>query len=466
MGQTDLFSAQRQAARQAAAPLADRVRPRTLDELLGQDEIVGPGTLLRRAIETDQLISIILWGPPGSGKTTLARIIAGQSNRRFVGLSAVLSGVKELRGVVAEAQDALDTSARRTVLFIDEIHRFNKAQQDALLPHVETGVVTLIGATTENPSFEVISALLSRCRVFVLKPLEPGDLATILRRAVAAPEGLGPLNVDLLDEAATLISGACGGDARGALNVLELAALTATPAGADGRRCVNAEQVRQALQKRTLLYDKDGEQHFNLISALHKSLRGSDPQAALYWLARMLQAGDDPMYLARRLVRFASEDIGLADPQALIQALAAKDAVHFIGMPEGDTALAQAVVYLASCPKSNKLYAAMGAVKRDIDAHQALPVPLHIRNAPTALMKDLGYGQGYQYDHNVAGNVADQTYLPEQLQGAEYYRPGPLGFEKEIAKRMAYWQRLREEAAARSPKEQAAEADEAEQPRP
>jgi len=436
-----------------SAPLADRMRPRTLDEFVGQDGIVGPGTLLRRAIEGDKLSSMIFWGPPGTGKTTLARIIAEATGSHFAAFSAVLAGVKEIRSIVAEAGKRLRYEKRPTVLFVDEIHRFNKAQQDAFLPHVESGTITLIGATTENPSFEVNSALLSRCRVFVLDELDPVEVRAIMDRALADGEsGLAPLAPEVDDEAAEFLAQMANGDARVALNALELAVMTAEP-DKKGRRRVTIETATEAMQKKSVLYDKDGEGHFNLISALHKSLRGSDAQAGLYWLGRMLYGGEDPLYIARRLVRFASEDIGLADPEALVIANAAKDACHFIGMPECDLALAQLVVYLAAAPKSNALYAAMGKVKRDIREHQALPPPLHIRNAPTRLMKDLGYGAGYGYDHDFPEHIAPQEYLPDNLRGKVYYKAGELGFEKRISERMAYWEKLRREAMKRASEE-------------
>jgi len=428
---------------QARAPLADRMRPRTLDEIVGQDDLIGKGTLLRRAIESDSITSMILWGPPGSGKTSLARVIAGLTNARFVSFSAVVSGVAEVRAVIAEAQEALSREGRRTILFVDEIHRFNKAQQDAFLPHVESGTITLIGATTENPSFELTGPLLSRCRVFVLQPLRPEHVRALLERALADEErGLGSLRVRADREALDFIVNYSNGDARVALGALELAAACGRLDARGGRR-LTLDAAKEAMQRKSVLYDKSGEEHFNLISALHKSLRGSDAQAALYWLARMLVGGEDPLYIARRLVRFATEDVGLADPQALQVAVAAKEAVDFVGMPECDLALAEAAVYLAAAPKSNSLYAAMNEAKRDISEREAPPVPLHIRNAPTDLMKRLGYGRGYRYDHDEPGHIAPQTYLPDELAGRVYYRPGEYGFEREIAKRLAYWERMR-----------------------
>ncbi len=427
------------------APLADRMRPRTFEEFVGQDEIVGPDTVLRRALARGELTSVILWGPPGSGKTTLARLLAAETGHHFSAFSAVTSGVAEVRSLIAEARHRRTFEGRGTVLFVDEIHRFNRAQQDAFLPHVESGVVILVGATTENPSFEVNGALLSRCRVFVLRKLEAADLLAVLERALADGErGLAGMGVRTADGALDFIARAADGDARVALNALELAALAASEDDA-GKRTVTLEAARDALQKRALLYDKDREEHYNLISALHKSLRGSDAQAGLYWMGRMLAGGEDPLYIARRLVRFASEDVGLADPQALAVAVAAKDACEFIGMPECDNALAQAVVYLATAPKSNALYRACGAVREEIERSGALGVPLHIRNAPTGLMKDLGYGRGYEYDHEAPDSFSGQEHLPEEIRGRQFYRPGEFGFEREVRKRMEYWARLKRE---------------------
>jgi putative ATPase len=426
------------------APLADRVRPRTLDEMLGQEEVLAPGKPLQRAIEADYLRSMILWGPPGSGKTTLAHVIRRRTKHHFEAMSAVLSGVKELREVLRDAEARRKRDQRRTIVFIDEIHRYNKAQQDALLAHVESGDVVLIGATTENPSFEVNAALLSRCRVVVLKPLDPPQLRTVMERALEDGErGLASLLPQVAAEALDFLAAAADGDARTALNVLELAVTTAEP-DAEGARTVDLAAMREAFARKALLYDRAGEEHFNLISALHKSVRNSDADAGLYWLARMLEAGEDPLYVARRLVRFASEDVGLADPYALVLAMAAQQAVHFVGMPEGSLALAQLVVYLAAAPKSNALYTGYGEAARDALTTRAEPVPLWIRNAPTGLMKDLGYGSGYRYAHDEPEGVAAMDCLPEALAGRRYYQPTSRGQEKAIDERLQAARRLRE----------------------
>ena len=424
-------------------PLADRMRPRTLAEYVGQPHLLGEGGLLRRAIEEDRLFSMIFWGPPGSGKTTLARVIARETQSHFVGFSAVLSGVKEIRSVVDEARTQWRDHRVKTLLFVDEIHRFNKAQQDAFLPHVENGLITLIGATTENPSFEIISPLLSRSRVMLLKPFSDDDLSLILKRAVADDErGLGALSLDVEQEALSAIVWSADGDARTALNTMEAVA-SMVDTGPDGERKITRSVVEEAFQKKFLLYDKGGEEHYNLISAFHKSLRGSDPDAALYWLGRMLAAGEDPLFIARRMVRFASEDVGNADPRALTLCVSAMQAFQFIGLPEGDLALAQAAVYLATASKSNALYSGYGRVKETIGRTGALPVPLHIRNAPTGLMKDLGYGKGYLYAHDFEDAYVPQDYLPDALKGQSYYSPTERGYEKIIRERMEQWRKLR-----------------------
>ncbi len=423
----------------SAMPLAARMRPRNFAEYVGQQHIIGEGKVLRKAIESDQLPSIILWGPPGSGKTTLAQVIANVSSSYFVPMSAVTAGVADLRRVVDEARKRRKLTAQRTILFIDEIHRFNKGQQDAILPYVENGEVTFIGATTENPSFEVISALLSRCRVYTLNALPDDDVRTIVERALAdAENGLADLKVDLAPDALQTLVSMANGDARVALNALEMAARAVRP-GADGGRQVALNDIEESMQKRALLYDKAGEQHYDLISALHKTLRGSDPDAALYWLGRMLEAGEDPLYIVRRLIRFASEDVGMADPQALVVCVAAQQAVHFVGMPEGNLALAQAVVYLATAPKSNSLYTAYGRVQKDVETTRNDPVPLHLRNAPTGLMKNLGYGKGYKYAHEYEGHFVEQQNLPDAMKGRRYYFPTEQGFEKTVLARLRAW---------------------------
>src|SRR5262245_39526995 len=424
------------------APLADRIRPRSLEEMVGQDEALGPGTPLRKAIESDALRSLILWGPPGSGKTTLAHAIRRRTKASFEAISAVLSGVKELREILERAEYRR-REGRRTIVFIDEIHRFNKAQQDALLSHVEKGEIVLIGATTENPSFEVNAALLSRSRVVVLKPLSQEALVSILRRALEDEgRGLAALRPEVDEDALGFLARAADGDARTALNVLELAVTTATED--QGQRRVDMDAMKQAFARKALLYDRAGEEHYNLISALHKSIRNSDADAGLYWLARMIEAGEDPLYVARRLVRFASEDVGMADPQALGVTMAAQQAVHFIGLPEGALALAEAVVYLAAAPKSNALYLAYGEASKDALETRAEPVPLWIRNAPTGLMKELGYGKGYRYAHDEAEGVAAMESLPDSLVGRRYYRPTDRGQESDAARRLEAARLVRE----------------------
>jgi len=461
-------------------PLADRMRPRTLDEYVGQEHLIGPGKPLRAQIERDDIGSLIFWGPPGTGKTTLAKIIASMTRAEFIEFSAVLSGIKEIKQVMADAERSRQYGAR-TIVFVDEIHRFNKAQQDAFLPHVEKGNIRLIGATTENPSFEIISALLSRSRVYVLKPLTEEQIVVLLRRALEdAERGLGAMNLSASDDVLRQIAAYSSGDARSAYNVLEVAAALATsdtrlgeegqspqlpqktgkagaPTEISGAHVITTEIVQDALQKRVLLYDKAGEEHYNLISALHKSVRNSDPDASLYWLARMLEAGEDPLYVARRIVRMAVEDIGLADPNALSICLAARDAVDFLGMPEGNLALAQAAVYLALAPKSNALYTAYSEVQQDVERTAAEPVPLHLRNAPTGLMKNLGYGHGYQYAHDLESKVADMQCLPDNLKDRRYYHPTNEGVEKRIRQRL---EEIRSQRSAHPPRETKTESSE------
>jgi len=420
-------------------PLAARMRPRSFAEFVGQTHLVGEGRVLRKCIEADELPSMILWGPPGSGKTSLAYVIASVTRSHFSPLSAVSAGVADLRRIVDEAKHRLKLSGQRTIIFIDEIHRFNKTQQDAVLPYVENGVVILIGATTENPSFEVISALLSRCRVFTLNSLTDEEISHIIEEAIKDEErGLGKLKMELPEESLRHLVVMSNGDARVALNVLEMSTQATSP-GTDGYRRLNLTTIEEALQHRALLYDKSGDQHYDLISALHKSLRGSDPDAALYWLGRMLEAGEDPLYIARRLVRFASEDVGMADPRALMVAVAAQQAAHFVGMPEGNLALAEAVAYLATAPKSNSLYEAYSRVQQDVERSRNEPVPLHLRNPATRLMRELGYGRGYKYAHDYAGHFVEQQNLPASLEGEQYYFPSDQGYEKQVGARLKAW---------------------------
>jgi len=422
------------------APLAERMRPRTLEEYVGQDHLLGAGKPLRLAIEGDDATSMIFWGPPGTGKTTLAKIIARLTEASFIEFSAVLSGIKEIKNVMVEAEKAAEFGSR-TILFVDEIHRFNKAQQDAFLPYVERGTIRLIGATTENPSFEINAALLSRCRVYTLQGLTEEQIIGLLGRALRdAERGLGASGITADNEALATIASYASGDARNSLNALDVAAKLAS---GRGETVITKALAAEALQRRVLLYDKKGEQHYDIISALHKSVRNSDADAALYWLGRMLEAGEDPMYVARRVVRMAVEDIGLAAPEALNLCLSAKDAMHFLGHPEGELALAQAVVYLALAPKSNAVYKAYGDVKADIEATAAEPVPLHLRNAPTKLMKELDYGKEYQYAHDVEGRVADMECLPASLRGRKYYVPTQEGREKLLAQRMEEVERIK-----------------------
>lgn len=439
--QSDLFEKEAKELFEREAPLADRVRPRTIEEFVGQDHLLGEGKVLRQAIQSDQLPSMIFWGPPGSGKTTLAMIIASTTGAKFIAFSAVLSGVKEIKEVIEEAKQEWKYQKRRTILFIDEIHRFNKAQQDAFLPHVEKGTIILIGATTENPSFEVISPLLSRTKVFTLRPLTEGEIESILDRALRDEQrGLGKYPTRIEPEVIKGICKVANGDARIALNTLEMVVLL-TPPNGKGVRQIRKKELEEVLQKKTFLYDKSGEEHYNLISAFHKSLRGSDPDASLYWLGRMLEAGEDPLYIARRMIRFASEDIGNADPHALQVAVSAMQAFHFIGLPEGDLALAQAAVYLATAPKSNAIYKAYQQVQRDVRELENQPVPLHIRNPVTPLMEELGYGKGYQYPHDYPEHFVGEEYLPENLKGRIYYQPTEQGFEKVIKDRLEAWRR-------------------------
>jgi putative ATPase len=430
----------------ANQPLAERMRPRTLDEFIGQEKLLGPGKPLRVQIENDDVSSMLLWGPPGCGKTTLARMVARLTASEFVSFSAVLAGIKEIKEVMANAERKA-RGGPRTIVFVDEVHRFNKAQQDAFLPYVEAGHITFIGATTENPSFEVISPLLSRTKVYILEALPTPLIATLLRRALNDKErGLGNENVEASDEVLFRIASFANGDARSAYNTLDLTVRAAVP-DASGMRHLNSTLLEDVLQRKLLRYDKSGEEHFNLISALHKSVRNSDPDAALYWLTRMLESGEDPLYLARRMVRMASEDIGLAEPGALAVTLAAKEAFEFIGPPEGNLALAQAAVYLSLAPKSNALYTAYGDVKEDVQKTEADPVPLHLRNAVTGLMKNVGYGKGYQYAHDYEEKVTNMSCLPDNLAGRSYYQPTDQGFEARIRQRLEDIRKIKSRAS-------------------
>ncbi len=435
----DMFERQIEEQRGQQAPLATRMRPTTFNEFVGQEHIIGEGRVLRKAIEAGRIPSIVLWGPPGSGKTTLANVIANVTDAYFAMVSAVSAGVAELRRVIEEARERRRSSGQHTILFIDEIHRFNKTQQDAILPFVEDGTVTLIGATTENPSFEVTSPLLSRAQVLTLNPLVEDEIRVIIMRALKDRlKGLGSIKVVIAPEAIDHLINMAKGDARVALNALELAVMS-TPPDEEGRRKVPLATIEDAAQHPVLRYDKKGDQHYDLISALHKSMRGSDPDASLYWLGRMLEAGEDPLYVARRLVRFASEDVGMADPQALVIAMAAQQAVHFIGMPEGNLALAEATVYLATAPKSNSLYEAYSRVQEEIKKGALEAVPMHLRNAVTPLMKQMGYGEGYKYAHDYPDNFVEQQNLPDSLQGTQYYSPGEQGYEKQVVARLKNW---------------------------
>ncbi|MBI2866157.1 MAG: replication-associated recombination protein A [Chloroflexi bacterium] len=446
-GVPSLFDRAREQLQAQEAPLAHRIRPRNFDEFVGQEHIIGPGRALRRAIEADQVPSLLFWGPPGSGKTTLALIIAEVTKSHFEPISAVTAGVADLRRVIDQARERRGLHGQRTILFIDEIHRFNKAQQDVVLPYVEQGDITLIGATTENPSFEVVSPLLSRSRVFALQPLTNDQVRTIVERAMNdAQRGLGSYGVDVGEDALRFLVDMANGDARVALNALEMATF-ATPADAQGSRPLELATIEDALQQRARLYDRAGDQHYDTISAYIKSLRGSDPDAAIYWLARMVEAGEDPLFIVRRLVILAAEDVGMADPQALTVAVAAQQAVHFVGMPEGALPLALATVYLATAPKSNSAYAAYSRAREDVRHTRNDPVPLHLRNPVTGLMRDLGYGKGYRYAHDYPGHYAAQQHLPDNLKGRHYYLPSDQGYEREVVARL---RRLRELEAQRA----------------
>jgi putative ATPase len=439
----------------STVPLAERMRPATLDGFIGQQHLVGRGRLLRELLDQGRVPSLLLWGPPGSGKTTLATILANSVQAEFIFFSAVLSGVKEIRKIVGQAEEKRAANQRPTILFVDEIHRFNKSQQDAFLPHVESGLLTLIGATTENPSFQVIAPLLSRCQVLVLEPLGPKDIKTILYRALDdAQKGLGGLGLELSDEAAETLAGGVDGDCRRALNCLETAAALAVQGGEEPPHVISEALLKEAMQQRTLRYDQAGEEHYNLISALHKSLRDSDPDGACYWLGRMLAAGEDPLYLARRMIRFASEDIGNADPRALDVAIGCRQAFHMLGSPEGELALYQAAAYLATAPKSNALYMAEKAIRREIRKSGTLPVPLHLRNAPTSLMKDIGYGKDYQYAHDSPDGLVAQQHLPDAISGKRFYHPTDRGYEAIIKDRLEKWHIILQQRARQAHEKQ------------
>lgn len=440
----DMFEQQNEQRVLQGAPLAARMRPKDLNTYVGQEHLIGRGRVLRKAIETDHIPSMIFWGPPGCGKTTLANVIANSTGAAFAPVSAVSATVTDLRNIIRQAQERRKVHGQRTILFIDEIHRFNKTQQDAVLPYVEDGTVTLIGATTENPSFEVTSPLLSRSRVVPLKPLTPEEIQVLITRALKDKFlGIGDLNAELTPEAMSHLISASNNDARISLNTLEIAALSTTP-NEEGKRIITLPIIEDAMGKRAIQYDRAGEQHYDLISALHKSLRDSDPDAAIYWLAMMLEGGEDPLYIARRMIRFATEDIGMADPQALVIAMAAQQAVHFVGMPEGNLALAEAAVYLAIAPKSNSLYAAYSKVQDAIKRGASESVPLHLRNAPTQLMKDLGYGKGYKYAHDYPDHRVDQQHLPDSVKDKKFYNPGMQGYENDIWARYKEWQSRRD----------------------
>ena len=450
----DMFEQRAEEQKMQEAPLATRMRPNSLHTFVGQEHLIGSGRVLRKAIESGKIPSMILWGPPGCGKTTLAYIIASTTGANFSPVSAVSANVNDLRRIIEEAKGRRQMSMQKTILFIDEIHRFNKTQQDAVLPFVEDGTITLIGATTENPSFEVTSPLLSRSRVMPLKPLTDYEIQVIITRALKdGLRGLGDLNVELAPEALSHLTAMSNNDARVALNTLEMAALS-TPPDSEGKRYITLPTIEDALQHRALLYDKSGDQHFDMISALHKSMRGSDPDASLYWLARMVEAGEDPLYIARRLIRFASEDVGMADPQALVIAMAAQQAVHFIGMPEGNLALAEAVVYLATAPKSNSLYEAYSRAQQEVKQGPGESVPLHLRNPVTPLMKEMGYGKDYKYAHDYPEHFVEQQNLPDSLQNKKYYTPSDQGYEKQVIARLkAWWQKKKKPEEFKAPEE-------------